>query len=179
MSLHRRNRTLGTPGLGNKDRLGGAISSRFGEHNAPTQPCKHCCKPLPRRKRGRPRQFCSDRCRKAASRSNGLDNYRILVEAIIDRGFARKIWPVFAWDDGPPIYALIFPRRFVVEEINADREEPITDRELVAALRADGIADYAEQRETRLIRDFHQTRRARRVERREASTVSGNGGRTS
>ena len=177
MSHKIRNPAMSTPGSGKNDRLSGTISSRFSEHKAPTQACKHCGKPLPRRKRGRPQQFCSDRCRKAEGRSDGLDSYRVLADEIIDRGFAGKIWPVFAWDDSPAIYGLIFPRRFVIDEINTDREEPITDRELVAALRANGIADYYEQREARLIRDFHQTRKARRAERKEASKVSGNGGR--
>lgn len=90
-----------------------------------------------------------------------------LIDEIRNRGLVGKVWPVFHWDNSPSVFGLIFPRRFVVDEINADRDEPITDRELVAALRVHGFVDYSDHCEARLIRDFRQTSKARRAMKRQ------------
>jgi hypothetical protein len=38
-----------------------------------------------------------------------------------------------------------------------------------------GVADYSDHRETQLVEEFHRSRRARRVKRREALAASENG----
>ena len=77
-------------------------------------------KPLPLRKRGRRQLYCSDACRKAASRETTQEQAagdREMVAFL--RGFIGQLWPVYAWDDSPRIMALIVPRNIALDELRS------------------------------------------------------------
>src|SRR5262245_1424791 len=83
--------------------------------------------------------YCSDACRKKAAR--GIDSEqraesRWIVECLRRLGLVAKIWPVYSWDQSPPIFALMVSLEMALDELNL----PITEAELNRALRDCGIA---------------------------------------
>ena len=107
--------------------------------------CEHCSMPLPDRKRGRPQRFCSDACRKAASRNQGDDDERIILAEMKQRGIVAKIWPVYRWDNYPATYGLMLPRSLALEELNDGRDIPVSECDLLRVLRLFDVADWAER----------------------------------
>jgi hypothetical protein len=130
--------------------------------------CEHCGISFARLRSSR--RFCSERCKKAASRAacKAASGDEELFAKLKNRGMIGQIWLVYTWDDTPPVYGLMFPRQFVLNELNANSEAPHAESEVVRVLKAHDVADWGEPVEARLIADFYSSRRARRVARREA-----------
>ena len=88
-------------------------------------------------------KFCSTKCRMRASRNT--DTRQGIITALAQRGLIGKVWPTMKSDKSPPIYALMVPRSTAVTELNfAATGTPITDAELVAAMRFKGILDHTQ-----------------------------------
>ena len=65
--------------------------------------------------------YCSDACRKKAAR--GVDSEqqaesRWIVEYLRRMRFIGKIWPVYRWNDSPPIWALLVSFETALDELN-------------------------------------------------------------
>jgi hypothetical protein len=77
-------------------------------------------------------------------------------------GLVAKIWPVYSWDDSPPIFAMMVSLEMALEELNLH----ITEAELNRALKDCGIAvtrDDAGKRLQAEIKAFYDARRDRRI----------------
>lgn len=106
--------------------------------------------------------YCSDACRKKAAR--GIDSEqqlesRWIIECLRRMHLAGKIWPVYRWDDSPPIFALLVPLEDALDELNA-YGPLVTEGELKRALlvtEATGTRLKAE------IKSFYGARKDRRV----------------
>jgi hypothetical protein len=117
----------------------------------------------------RTKRYCSEACRKAAQRAaqrtvspdEAAQNSKIIAELKL-RKLVGQVWPVFSWDDSPPVFALAVPRTHALAELK-ERDAELADSDLVRALRAVGICDYDNHVEPQLIRDFYQARRDRRL----------------
>jgi hypothetical protein len=82
-------------------------------------------------------------------------------------GLLGRIWPVYPWDTSPAVYALLVPRHFALAEVNLKLRElgthPITEADLVRAMRRKGVADYGERFEAQLVAEFYRARKDRRI----------------
>jgi hypothetical protein len=118
----------------------------------------------------RTKRYHNDACRKAASREatsgRRAEDSRV-IELAVCMGLVRQVWPVFSWDDSPRIYALLVPRQLALAELNLalqnlDRD-PISEADLLRAMRVRKVSDYANRVEAELIADFYRGRRNRRI----------------
>ena len=53
--------------------------------------------------------YCTDTCRKKAARG-GIERQaesRWVVKCLKRKGLITKIWPIYAWDKSPPVFALM------------------------------------------------------------------------
>jgi hypothetical protein len=72
-----------------------------------------------------------------------MSNRPDVFSELHERGLIGKVWPVNRNDPSPAILALMVPRSIAVAELNHDREsDPITDADLVAAMRRKGVLDH-------------------------------------
>jgi hypothetical protein len=130
--------------------------------------CQHCGGEMPITRRTK--TYCKDACRKAAAReaaSGRRAEYSRVIELLVFKGLVGQIWPVFSWDDCPRIYALLVPRHLALAELNLalqdlDRD-PISEADLLRAMRFRKVADYGYRVEAELIADFYRGRRNRRI----------------
>ena len=64
--------------------------------------------------------YCSDACRKKVARG-GVEQQtesRWIVECLRRLRFVAKIWPVYSWDETPPIFALMVTPQAALGELN-------------------------------------------------------------
>ena len=125
-----------------------------------------CGKPLPPRKRGRRQLYCSDACRKAASRETTQEQAagdREMVAFL--RGFIGQLWPVYAWDDSPRIMALIVPRNIALDELRSGFDSGVSEADLKRALSTCDVYDYeaCDKPLHAAIKEFYSTRKNRRI----------------
>ena len=109
--------------------------------------------------------YCSDACRKKAARGSTEQQTesRWIIECLRRLRLAAKIWPVFSWDDSPPIFALMVPPQSALDELNA-AGIPITEGELGRALRDCGIeTSTAADRLKTEVKAFYNARKDRRI----------------
>ena len=111
--------------------------------------------------------YCSDACRKKAAR--GVDSEqqvesRWIVECLRRMRLVGKIWPVYRWDDSPPIFALLVPFDTALDELNA-YGPVVTEADLKRALRDCDVAsgDAAGHRLQAAIKAFYEARKDRRI----------------
>jgi hypothetical protein len=130
--------------------------------------CEYCGVEMPITRRTR--RYCKDAHRKAASReanSGRRAEDGRLIETLWFMGYVGRIWPIYAWDESPRVYALLVPRHLAVAEVNlALREldrDPISEADLVRAMRLKKIADYGNRVEAELIGAFYRARKDRRT----------------
>ena len=109
--------------------------------------------------------YCSDACRKKASRG-GIEQQtesRWIVECLRRMGLVAKIWPVYSWDNSPPIFALMVTPQAALDELNLSGS-PVTEGELERALRDCGIeTSNAGERLKAEIKAFYDARKDRRI----------------
>ena len=110
--------------------------------------------------------YCSDACRKKAARGSTEQQTesRWIVECLRRLRLAAKIWPVFSWDNSPPIiFALMVDRQLALDELIATGV-PVTEGELRRALRdCDIVTSDASERLKRGIKAFYDGRKDRRI----------------
>lgn len=73
-----------------------------------------------------------------------------------------QIWPVYSWDNDPPVYALVLGRDMALQELRHASDIPITERQLRTVLDAFGVV-YSDSEQAKLIAEFYAKRRDRRV----------------
>jgi len=107
--------------------------------------------------------YCSGSCRKQAARgTTDFQQSRWIVECLRGFGFLGQIWPVYAWDDSPPVFALMVTSQSALEELNL-HGDAFTEGELERALRDCGVeTTSAGERLKAEIRAFYQARKDRR-----------------
>jgi hypothetical protein len=140
--------------------------------------CEHCGAEMSITRRTK--TFCSDKCRKAASRESAsgrrAEDGR-LVEIMALLRLLGRIWPVYPWDTSPAVYALLVRRNLALAEVNLKLREldadPITEADLVRAMRRKAIADYGDQLVAELVAEFYRARKDRRIGRKSANTLGG------
>jgi hypothetical protein len=120
----------------------------------------------------RTKAYCSDACRKAASRESDSGRRAqddMLIEALGEMRYIAQVWPVYSWDMGPPILALTIPRQIALAEINLKIElgelksdQPIAEADLARAMRLRQVANYGEPIEAKHIDAFYRARKDRR-----------------
>lgn len=118
--------------------------------------------------------YCSDACRKRAARGNTNHHQsRWIVDTLKHIGFVAKIWPVYPWDNGPPIFALMAPSQAALEELNVQGHR-FTEAEFERALKDSGLetANVGERVRSE-IKAFYQARKDRRF--RQGYTPTDNG----
>jgi hypothetical protein len=114
------------------------------------------------------RVYCKDACRKRAARGIDIEQQaesRWLVECLRRMRFLGKIWPVYRWNDSPPIWALLVSFETALDELNLCGSIPlVTEAELKRALRDCEIAtsDAGERLKTE-IKAFYDARKDRRI----------------
>ncbi len=54
------------------------------------------------------------------------------------KGLIGKVWPVYTWDQSPPIYALVGGREVVLPMLNSISDTPITERQFRTVLKPTG-----------------------------------------
>lgn len=123
--------------------------------------CKQCGKQFPAKRETA--LYCSPSCRKAASRTDGLEKATdgAIYDLLRRKGLVAKVWPVFRWDVSPSVYALMVPRAAAVVELNAHLAVPITEGDLARVLRANSVAEGPVEK--KLIAEFHQARKDRKI----------------
>ena len=109
--------------------------------------------------------YCSDACRKKASRG-GIEQQtesRRLVERLRRMGMVGKIWPIYSWDASPSIFTLMVTSQTALAELNLSGPT-ITERELERALRdcEIGTSNTGERLKTE-IKAFYDARKDRRI----------------
>jgi hypothetical protein len=141
----------------------------------------------------RTKSYCSDACRKKASRGgNDFDSVRgswWLFENLRRNGLIGQIWPVYKWDDGPQIFVLLDESGLghAAEEMNealcrigvAEMELP-TEADYRRALKDFDVAislDDAGDRLKAAIKAFYEARKDRRIKKwdQKGCTPSDNG----
>jgi hypothetical protein len=132
--------------------------------------CKHCDGPLPPRKRGRRQEYCTDKCRKAASRvveQEASDEEMEAIRMLRLLSYVGQLWPVYTWDDSPRIMALILPRHIALQDVNGYMKEPISEAQFSKLLGTCGIVDYHDCGRVlqQAIKDFYTARKDRRIRR--------------
>ena len=93
----------------NIGRSGSATTDRDGQGSSVTA-CRHCGREMVRKRSTK--SYCSEACRKAAQRAEhgeanpdeAAQNCEIIAE-LKHRGLVGQVWPVFSWDDSPPVFA--------------------------------------------------------------------------
>ena len=109
--------------------------------------------------------YCSDACRKKASRG-GIERQtesRRLVESLRRLGMVGKIWPIYSWDESPAIFALMVTSHAALDELNF-HAPTITEGELERALRDCGIGtSNTGERLKAEIKAFYDARKDRRI----------------
>ena len=82
--------------------------------------------------------YCSEACRKKAGRGNtDLDQKAAsewMVEHLLEAGLIRKVWPVYAWDESPAIFALMTTIQNALDELNAIALAQVTENEFTRAM---------------------------------------------
>ena len=119
------------------------------------------------------KMFCSDACRKRAARGIDVERQaesRWIVECLRRLGLISRIWPIYRWDNSPPIFALMVPTQAALEELNL-YGSITTEAELERTLRnCDIETSGAGERVKAEIRAFYDARKDRRL--REGHTPS-------
>ena len=89
---------------------------------------------------------------------------RWIVECLRRMRLVGKIWPVYRWDDSPPIFALLVPFDTALDEFNA-YSPVVTEADLKRALRDRNVAsgDAAGHRLQAAIKAFYEARKDRRI----------------
>jgi hypothetical protein len=67
---------------------------------------------------------------------------REIVDELIALQFVGVVSPIKESSNDPRVSALLVPRGIALDELNVDRKEPITDKELTQALKDLRIVDY-------------------------------------
>jgi hypothetical protein len=121
--------------------------------------------------------FCSDACRKKASRGgddfDGVRESWWLFKNLRRSGLIGQIWPVYRWDISHPIFALLVPFEYAVDEMNdtfrrigvAERKLP-TEADYKRALKDFDVAISGEDAGDRLKaanKTFYDGRKDRRI----------------
>ena len=121
--------------------------------------------------------YCSETCRTRAARGNtDLQQSRWIVECLRRFGFVAKIWPVYAWDDSPPVFALMITSQSALEELNL-HGDAVTEGELERALRDCGIeTTSAGERLRAEFKAFYEARKDRRFRQGYTSADNDGGG---
>jgi hypothetical protein len=140
------------------------------------KPLRHCaCCSIEMESVRSTKAYCSDACRKKASRG-GIQQQtesRRLVECLRRLGMVGKIWPIYSWDESPSIFALMVTSQAALDEFNF-HAPTITEGELERALRDCGIgtSNTGERLKTET-KAFYDARKDRRIKR--GCTPSDNG----
>jgi hypothetical protein len=69
--------------------------------------------------------FCSDACRKRAARGIDIEQQtesRWIVECLRRMRLLAKIWPVYSWDNSPPIFALMVSLQMAAKRLSRGRQ---------------------------------------------------------
>ena len=132
----------------------------------PLRHCAYCGAEMPSIRSTK--VYCKDACRKKATRgsTDQQTESRWIVECLRRLCLVAKIWPVFTWDDSPPIFALMVKRQLALDELNAAVFQgiPLTEDELGRALRDCDIATSdAGDRLKAEIKAFFDARKDRRI----------------
>jgi hypothetical protein len=110
--------------------------------------------------------YCSDACRKKAARGIDIEQQaesRWIVECLRRMRFISKIWPVYRWDDSPPVFTLMVSLQTALDELNF-YGDVVTEAELERALRDCGIeTSDAGKRLKAEIKSFYDAREDRRI----------------
>jgi hypothetical protein len=109
--------------------------------------------------------FCSDACRKRAARGK-RDQYqsRWIIECLRRLGLVARIWPVYSWDQSPPVFSLMVTTHTALDELNFNGIS-VTEGELDRALRDSSIETAnAGERLKAEIRAFYNSRKDRRIQ---------------
>ena len=133
--------------------------------------CKHCGADMQIARSTK--AYCSDACRKRAARGNTNHHQsRWIVDTLKHIGFVAKVWPVYPWDNAPPIFALMVTTQAALEELNLLGN--VTESELHRALKDGGVeTTNAGERIKAEIKVFYQARKDRRF--RQGYTPADNG----
>ena len=119
--------------------------------------------------------YCSNACRKKAARGGTEQQAesRWIVECLRRTGLIARIWPVYAWDESPQIFALMVTPHAALDELNLFGTS-VTQGELERALRNFGIeTNSAGERLKVEIKAFYDARKDRRIKK--GYTPSDNG----
>ena len=135
----------------------------------PTRHCACCGKELVSVRSTK--AYCDDACRKRAARGSTEQQVesRWIVECLRRMGLVGKIWPVYRWDDSPPIWALLGPidnlLGIALDELNLGSVPLVTEADLKRALRDCDVAigDAAGVRLKAAIKAFYDARKDRRI----------------
>jgi hypothetical protein len=109
--------------------------------------------------------YCSEACRKKAARGGTEQQAesRWIIECLRRMDLVAKIWPVYSWDESPPIFALMVTPQAALDELNLFGT-PVTEGELERALRDCGIeTSSAGDRLKAEIKAFYDARKDRRL----------------
>jgi hypothetical protein len=115
--------------------------------------------------------YCSDRCRKKVERATSWTEEAADLEVrdqLRWRQLIGQVWPVYTSDKSPPVIGLLVPRAIAAAELG------IPDEKLANVLRRLKIAES--DVEVRLIKEFYETRKDRRVCRLERLSRTESGG---
>jgi hypothetical protein len=121
------------------------------------------------------KSYCSDACRKKVARGKtDLQQSRWLVECLRRMRLVAKIWPIYSWEQSPPIFALMATAQAALDELNLDGIA-VTEGELGRALRDCGIeTTHAGERLKVEIRMFYDGRKDRRIKKGYTPSDNGN-----
>jgi hypothetical protein len=113
------------------------------------------------------KRFCSEACRKRAERG-GIEQQaegRRIVNCLQRLGLIDRLWPVYDWDQSPPVFALMTTSQAAVDELNLNLSgDRLTVGELERALRDCGIeTTSASERQKAEIKAFYDARKDRRI----------------
>jgi hypothetical protein len=131
----------------------------------PTRHCTCCGKEMTINRSTK--AYCSDACRKKAARGGTTLEQQIesrwIVESQRRMGMISKLWPVYSWDQSPPIFVLMCTVQAVLDELNLN-SSLVTEGELERALRDCEVAttDAGEQLRVE-IKAFYAARKDRRI----------------
>jgi hypothetical protein len=111
--------------------------------------------------------YCDDACRKRAARGSTEQQIesRWIVECLRRMRLVGKIWPVYSWDDSPPIWALLVRFDIAFNELNLGSIALVTEADLKRAFRDCDVAigDAAGDRLKAAIKAFYDARKDRRI----------------
>jgi predicted nucleic acid-binding Zn ribbon protein len=123
--------------------------------------------------------FCSDACRKRAARGIDVERQatsRWIIASLRGLGLISRIWPVYSWDQSPPVFALMVTTQAALDELNISfSEAEVTEGELERALRDCGIETSSAGDSLRdVIKAFYDARKDRGIRKGHTPSDTGN-----